>query len=132
MQAFKAAVEARDLDALAATMNEDIVFKSPVAHKTYLGRDITMTLLENVIDVFDDFTYLYTIGAEGDTHQALVFEAKVDGRTVTGCDFITLGNNGLIDELMVMIRPLSGLATLAESMGKRAGVLGVNEALKQR
>ncbi len=128
MQAFKSAVEADDLEALAATMNEDVVFKSPAAHKIYAGRDVTMTLLANVTAVFEDFTYLYTIGAEGDKHQALVFEAKVGERTVTGCDFITLGDNGLIDELMVMIRPLSGLVALAEAMGQRPEVIAMNES----
>lgn len=131
MQAFKSAVEARDLGAMAATMNEDVVFRSPVAHKTYLGRDRTMTLLANVTEVFEEFTYLYAIGADGDKHQGLVFTAKVGDRVVTGCDFITLGDNGLIDELMVMIRPLSALVALAEAMGQRPEVLGVNDSSKK-
>lgn len=122
MQAFRSAVEAQDLDALAVTLADDVVFRSPVAHKTYEGKAVTMTLLSNVMEVFENFVYRYPLGAESDEHQGLVFEADVAGRRVTGCDFLTIGSDGLITELMVMVRPLSGLVALAEQMGARPEV----------
>ncbi len=54
--------------------------------------------------------------ADGRDH-ALVFEALVDGRQINGCDFIHLDDDGLIDDLVVMVRPLSAATALAQAMG---------------
>jgi hypothetical protein len=123
MDAFRSAVEARDLDAITATLADDVVFRSPVAHKAYEGRDVTRTLLGAVLEVFQDFHYVRTI-SDGHDH-ALVFEARAGERALTGCDFIHVDEDGLIDELMVMVRPMSGLRALAEEMGARAEVLAL-------
>lgn len=39
------------------------------------------------------------------------------GVTITGCDFLHLDEDGLIDDFMVMVRPLSGATALSEAMG---------------
>lgn len=127
MDAFRRAIEAEDLEALAATLADDVVFRSPVAHKSYVGKDKTMVILRNVMQVFGDFTYTRVIGEEGGRDWAYVFEAKVGERTVTGCDFLHLNDKGRIDEFMVMIRPLSGVIALAEAMGARTEVQHLNE-----
>ncbi|GAA2614478.1 hypothetical protein GCM10010304_79370 [Streptomyces roseoviolaceus] len=54
--------------------------------------------------------------ADGRDH-ALVFTARVGDREINGCDFIHVDDNGLIDELTVMVRPLSGAQALAAAMG---------------
>jgi hypothetical protein len=43
----------------------------------------------------------------------------VGDREITGCDFIHLDEEGLIDELTVMVRPLSGAQALAAAMGAK-------------
>jgi hypothetical protein len=48
---------------------------------------------------------------------ALVFTARVGDREIDGCDFIHVDEDGLIDELTVMVRPLSGAQALAAAMG---------------
>ncbi len=48
-----------------------------------------------------------------------MFEAKVDGKAITGCDFVRTNADGLIDDLMVMVRPLSAAQALAAAMGAR-------------
>lgn len=42
---------------------------------------------------------------------------RVGGRSITGCDFLHLDDEGKIDDFMVMVRPLSGATALAEAMG---------------
>jgi hypothetical protein len=49
----------------------------------------------------------------------LVFRARVGDREVEGCDFIHLNEEGLIDEVYVMVRPLSGVMALAEAMKRQ-------------
>ncbi len=116
MQQFRSAVERRDFDGLGALFTDDVVFRSPVVHAPYQGRDQAMVLLRAVAEVFEDFRYIREIGAPGAADSALVFRARVGDREVEGCDFIHRDKDGLIDELYVMVRPLTGVIALAEAM----------------
>lgn len=117
MHPFRKAVEARDHDSIHALLAEDVVFTSPVAFKPYPGRSITAAILRGVDRVLTDFHYVREIsGADGRDH-ALVFEAKVGDRHINGCDFLHMNEDGLIDDLVVMVRPLSAATALAEAMG---------------
>ncbi|KOV61075.1 membrane protein [Streptomyces sp. NRRL WC-3618] len=117
MRAFREAVEARDLDAVEALLAENVVFTSPVAFRPYPGKAITAAILRAVIRVFEDFRYEREIGAPDSRDHALVFTARVGGRELQGCDFLHLDADGLIDELTVMVRPLSAAQELAAAMG---------------
>jgi ketosteroid isomerase-like protein len=117
VSAFRAAVEAGDIAAAAATLADDVVFRSPVAHKPYEGKAITAAILANVFEVFQDFRYVRELHDEAG--HALVFEATVDGLQLTGCDFIELDQDGRIRELTVMVRPLRAAEALAAAMGAR-------------
>jgi hypothetical protein len=46
----------------------------------------------------------------------LVFQARIGDKQIEGSDFLHFDENGSIDELMVMVRPLSGALALAEAM----------------
>ncbi|MER6622094.1 MULTISPECIES: nuclear transport factor 2 family protein [unclassified Streptomyces] len=119
MRAFREAVEAHDLDAAVALLAEDVVFTSPVVFKPYTGRAVTGAILRAVAEVFEDFRYVREIGdADGRDH-ALVFAARVGDRRIDGCDFLHVDDDGRIDELTVMVRPLSGAQALAAAMGAR-------------
>jgi hypothetical protein len=116
---FRAAVEARDLDAMRQTLHPDVVFRSPAVFTPYEGVDTVMDLLSNVVEVFEDFAYTDELeGTGGDTH-ALVFRARVGDKRLQGLDHLTLDEDGLVRELVVMVRPLSGLIALAQAMGAR-------------
>ncbi|MEW2288125.1 nuclear transport factor 2 family protein [Streptomyces sp. NPDC047841] len=119
MRAFREAVEAGDLDAVEALLAEDVVFTSPVAFKPYPGKAITAAVLRAVFQVFEDFRYVREIGGPAGLDHALVFQARVGDRELTGCDFLHVNEDGLIDDLTVMVRPLSGAQALGEAMGAR-------------
>ena len=53
------------------------------------------------------------------TDHALVFRARIGDREVEGCDFLHTNGDGLIDEMFVMFRPLSGAMALAEAMKRQ-------------
>jgi hypothetical protein len=122
MQEFRDAVENRDLDALVGLFADDIVFRSPVVHAPYQGRAELRLLLGAVAQVLEDFRYTRQLGTPGDADHALVFRARVGDREAEGCDFIHLNEDGLIDELYVMVRPLSGLTAIAERMNRQLGL----------
>lgn len=117
MRAFREAVEAGDADAVEALLAEDVVFTSPVVFKPYAGKAITAAILRGVMRVFEDFRYVREISDPGGRDHALVFTTRVGGREITGCDFLRVNEAGLIDDFMVMVRPLSGAQALAAAMG---------------
>jgi hypothetical protein len=117
---FRKAVEERDEGAIQAMLADDVMFTSPVAFKPYVGKPITAAILRGVLRVFEDFRYVREIHDGNGREHAFVFEARisgVEGKTVTGCDFLHFNDDGLIDEFMVMVRPLSGATALSEAMG---------------
>ncbi|MEU9212302.1 nuclear transport factor 2 family protein [Streptomyces sp. NPDC048415] len=117
MHTFRKAVEAGDFAAIEDMLADDVVFTSPVAFKPYPGKAITAAILRAVSRVFTDFRYVREIaGADGRDH-ALVFRAKVGDKEIDGCDFLHFDEDGRIDDLMVMVRPLSAAHALSEAMG---------------
>lgn len=116
MHPFRAAIEARDIDAAAALLSPDVEFRSPVAFVPYRGRDTAAAVLHAVSNVFEDFSYLREIGASDSRDHALVFQARVGDKHVEGCDLLRTDENGLIEELVVMVRPMSAMLALAEAM----------------
>lgn len=119
MHPFRAAVEKDDFEAVEALLADDVVFTSPVVFKPYPGKAITMAILRGVTRVFEDFRYVREIGEPGGRDHALVFEARVGDRAITGCDFLHLDEEGRIDDFMVMVRPLSAAQALAAAMGEQ-------------
>lgn len=117
MKAFREAAQARDAAALEALLADEVTFTSPVAHKPYAGKAITAAILRGVLRVFADFRYEREIVTADGRDHALMFRATVAGKEVQGCDFLHLDDAGLIDDLTVMVRPLSGATALAEAMG---------------
>ena len=114
---FRAAVEARDLSAMEAALHPDVVVRSPAVFKPYEGREQVLGVLRHVIEVFEDFHD--TDELHGDGTHGLVFAARVGEKQLQGWDYLTLDADGLVTELVVMIRPLSGLIALAEAMAAR-------------
>ncbi|WP_265444318.1 nuclear transport factor 2 family protein [Flexivirga meconopsidis] len=119
MPTFREAIETGDLAAVDAMLADEVVFRSPVAFKPYAGKAITSAILRAVVEVFEDFRYVREIRDDGGADHALVFEAKVDGLQLTGCDFLHYDAAGKIDDFMVMVRPLKGAQALADRMGER-------------
>jgi hypothetical protein len=123
--AFVEAVHTRTREALEPLFAEDARFLSPVVFAPYEGKEIVLTILvEGAMKVFgEDFEYVHRF--ENENAAALIFRASVGDREVDGLDLLTFDDEGLITELKVMVRPLSGLNVLKEEMGKRFEALGL-------
>lgn len=114
---FKRAAEAADHDAMIAALAPDVVFRSPIVFKPYEGREQVAPILAAVLTVFEDFHYVDQL--EGERSATLVFSARVGDRRLDGLDHLRFGDDGLVTELTVMVRPLSGAMALAETMRAR-------------
>jgi ketosteroid isomerase-like protein len=115
--AFKAAAEAKDFSAAVDVFADEVVFRSPVVFKPYEGRDALLVLLGAVVRVFEDFSYVEQVET-GDT-ATLIFEARVGEREVQGVDILRFDADGRVREMIVMVRPISGVHALAEAMQRQ-------------
>jgi hypothetical protein len=111
--AFRAGIEAGDMDAVIALLADDVVFHSPVVYADYVGRDTVAPILQGVAMVFEDFRYLAEFASE-DGH-VLHFAARVGDRALDGIDMIRI-EGGKIVEFTVMVRPYSAITQLRERM----------------
>jgi hypothetical protein len=114
MHRFRAAVEANDPDAVIASLAEDVVFSSPLVWKPYRGRTAVGGLLRCVMRVFQDFRYTDQLSSA--TQTALVFTARVGDRELDGVDLCATNAAGLVTQLTVFVRPMSGAIALGEAM----------------
>jgi hypothetical protein len=115
---FRDAVLAGDLETVESLLSEDVQFRSPAVFKPYQGRTATMVILRSVLRIAEDFRYTRSFVEDEGRGHVLVFEATVDGKAVEGADFLRIGDTGLIEDLRVMMRPLSGLQAVVARMGE--------------
>jgi hypothetical protein len=117
---FRLAAEAKDLEAMTATLREDVVLHSPILFHGFEGRDVVMQVLTHVAATLEDFVYLDELA--GERTVTLRFKAQVGDRELEGIDFLELDDEGKIAELTVFMRPMSALTAFNERMAARLGV----------
>jgi hypothetical protein len=117
MDEFGRAMVSRDLDRVASLLAEDVVFRSPVVYAPYEGLAAVKPLLAAAMEVLEDGHYTHEIGEPDAADRALVLRARIGDREVEACDFLHRRDDGLIDEIYVMVRPLSAALALKEAMG---------------
>jgi limonene-1,2-epoxide hydrolase len=124
---FRAAVESKDFGQVQATLAPDVRFRSPVVFSTYDGRDAVGALLRVVGEVLaPELSYQWQI-QEGD-REVLCFVTRVDGKDVEGVDLLRYDDQGLVAELVVMMRPMSGLTAVRDAIGARLAALAQSRA----
>jgi len=124
MQPLARALAAADAAAAVETMAEDVTLHVAVHPEPFQGRPATAHFLGAVLDgPLHDIEIGETI--EGQDSALLMFSSQVagyDGRAEGLLVARTeVDGDGRISELTVFLRPLAGLAALAEEMGRRLG-----------
>jgi hypothetical protein len=119
---FRAAAEAKDFAAAPDLFSDDVVFRSPVVFKPYEGRDALLVILGAVMQVFEGFRYVEQVET-GDT-ATLMFEANVGEKSLQGIDILRFDEDDRVRELIVMVRPMSGMHALAERMRELLEAVG--------
>jgi hypothetical protein len=123
---FRTAVENGDIEAALAALSPDVAFHSPAVFKPYSGKETVSALLRIVFETFEDFRYTDALSGDDDAPvHALIFRARVGDRELEGMDLVRIGADGLIDDFTVMIRPLSGLVALAQTLGPKVEAAGL-------
>jgi hypothetical protein len=127
MHPFRVAAESHNIDALLGTLAPDVVLHSPVTFAPYAGKETVGQLLRLVSQAFEDWRCVKEVHGRGG-EIGFVFRTRVEGRELEGLDLLRLDADGLIDDLTVMIRPLSGLIALAQAIGPKVDAAGLTTA----
>lgn len=117
IQKFHDTVLANDHTSVLPLLAADIAFQPPTYWATWNGRDAVAAVLGHVNEVFTDFRYRRVMGAGQDW--ALEFQCKVEGLDCVGVDLITLNDDGLIQNLEVVMRPYKTIGALRAAMTER-------------
>lgn len=123
---FRDAVARRDVTAMIETMALNIELHSPTMLRPVIGRDRVRAVFEILVDLFEDFEYVRlfegelvaTEAAIASTH-ALMFRCRIGDERMEGIDILDVDSSDRIARFTVLIRPLSALHVLADSIAER-------------
>lgn len=115
LQRWHELVASRDVGRLPAMITEDAVFHSPAVHTPQEGRALVTAYLTGAVHVLGP-TLRYVEEWQNERTAVLRFTAEVDGLQVEGVDLITWGDDGLIADFTVMIRPFKALEAVMGRM----------------
>ena len=117
-------VRSRDTAALAALLDDDVVFHSPVVHTPQRGKAVTLKYLIGAMQVLGTAQFRYLREIAGERDAVLEFSSEIDGVQVNGVDLIRWNDAGRIVDFKVMVRPLKAVNMLHQKMGEMLQRLG--------
>jgi hypothetical protein len=98
----------------------NIVFRSPIATEAVHGVDFVRTIQENAHQVLGKPHYRFE--SRDATHTFLMFDAYVNGQLLQAAVVIQDDNDGKVEELTVIMRPLPAVKTFGAIMASRLGI----------
>lgn len=105
-------LQTRDPAKLAALLDDDVVFHSPVVHTPQVGKALTLGYLLAAVQVLGNDSFRYLREIAGERNAALEFSCLIDGVEINGVDLIEWNDAGRITDFKVMVRPLKAINTL--------------------
>jgi len=118
LDSWHRAVETRDEALLASIIAEGCELHSPVVWKPTADKHYLLHILMGVITTVEGFAYRQQ-WVEGNEIM-LEFTGTVDGKGLVGIDKISLNDDGHMDRIEVLIRPMNTLMEFAARMREHA------------
>jgi hypothetical protein len=115
---LRAAMEARDHAGVVDALAEDVVLRSPIFDKPFLGIDEASDLFAVLLEVLTPLEYLDEI--PGDPH-VLHFRGEINGTELEGIDLLRFDESGRVKEITVLFRPFNGVAAFLSATGPKLG-----------
>src|SRR6476620_202745 len=109
---FRTAIEAKDAEAVAATLAEEATLHSPVFFRGIEGRESIVQALLIVDQVIDDLEYVNEVRDHSTV--LLRFKARVGELDLEGIDLLTIDNSGKVKDLTVFMRPYSAVTAFRD------------------
>ncbi|MFD0861246.1 nuclear transport factor 2 family protein [Sungkyunkwania multivorans] len=108
----------RDFSKLDELIAEDAVMHSPVVWTPQKGKKIvSMYLIAAGNIIANDHFQCVREVCEGN-NAFLEFKTEIDGITVEGIDMITFNDEGKLQDIKVMVRPLKAVNIVHQKMGE--------------
>ncbi len=115
---YRAAVEARDIEAFLKTLAPDIALHSLITMRTqFRGHDEMRTLMRALFASVQDIRYFEDVGDA--TTRALFYRARVGRQAVEEATLVRLDANALVTEIRLWFRPLPGLTAVMAKLGPK-------------
>ena len=106
-----------DLARMLAECSDDVVLHSPwVSGPGFQGRDSVAAILAIALDVFKDVEFTHDLGDE--SSRVLVANSRVLDQSINATKVLEFDAEGKIREIWLLVRPLTGLAAVAEAIGQ--------------
>jgi len=114
-------VQEKDIAALGEILAEDVSMGAPPYWDRLEGHTLVHKLLELIINTIADFTYHreWLSDSKNLGEIALEFKGYIGELDLQGIDLITLNEQGKIQQLDVMIRPINALEALRDEVGPK-------------
>jgi hypothetical protein len=119
---LRAAMEARDREAVIDAFADDALLRSPFTpNLVFTGREQIAVLIDVLLDALEDLRYVDEL--VGDDTAALIGTMQLRGVSVNFTDHLRLGPDGKITEMTVFFRPLpastAALRVIGAGLGSR-------------
>ncbi|MEA2386709.1 MAG: hypothetical protein QOJ22_883 [Thermoleophilaceae bacterium] len=115
---WREAVEAHDLEALAAVLAPDAKLRSPITKRIpFEGRDRVLELMEEIFAILESMEVVRDI-RDGKV-QVLEIETRLAGYDMHQVQVIELDDDDRVRQITLFMRPLPGVANLAAALGPR-------------
>src|SRR4051794_30005632 len=112
--AFTTAFTQRDFGPAAATLADDVAFRSPVLARPWRTRAVLEQLGPGMVGVFDDAAFSPLVVA-GD-RAVLSWTGRVGELEAEGVLLLDVGAEGTVTDMAILVRPLSALQAVAQAM----------------
>lgn len=117
---YREAISRGDVASLSAVFAENAQLRVPLFTEPVAGRQAVAEILSVLFGVADSVQLgdAFT-GPQGD--YAIALALKVGGVELEGLEYVHLDHNGLVDVLMVTLRPLDGLVAMQNTLAPLLG-----------
>lgn len=111
-------VKTKNNNGLSDFIAEDAVLHSPVVFTPIEGNFMVSMYLIAASEIIANDNFKYVREVCDDTNAFLEFETEIDGISVNGIDMIKFTEDGKLQEIKVMIRPLKAVNIVHQKMGE--------------
>ncbi|MGO8919311.1 MAG: nuclear transport factor 2 family protein [Stellaceae bacterium] len=119
INAFTAAMQRKDLDAMLSHMADDIILKTPLVTEPFKGKAAIRPVVEALLGVVDTFDFREIM--QGPRHVSAFFGIMVGPNALDGVDYWRLNDAGLIQEMTVLWRPLPAVVAVQKKLALADG-----------
>jgi SnoaL-like domain len=112
-------MQRKDVEAMLPHMADDMILKTPLAAEPFKGKAAIRPVVIALMGVVDRFSFREIM--QGPQHVCVSFGLTVGSAELDGMDYIRLNEAGLVQEMMVLWRPLPAIVAALNQLNLAAG-----------